>query len=122
MVWGQCQTLLAASFFRHVRLTPNAVQNAWAEARDSFPRTTETLIAAGLIDRKARYILRYAGVWDWVWFALRFARRPWSNWRILRAKSALPRTWAMLDVGTQATHERAGRPTRFAQNQFASDS
>jgi glycosyltransferase involved in cell wall biosynthesis len=112
-VWGQCQVLLAASFFRHVRLDADATRRVWAAARAAAPPVTSTLIAAGLVEPAARHLLRSARLTDWARFAAAFVKRPGMSVRVLRAKSALPDVWAVLDAGTRATHERAGFPTRF---------
>jgi glycosyltransferase involved in cell wall biosynthesis len=101
--WGRCQVLLAASFFRHVRLTREALQEVWAGARR-------------LIDRQTGYILKHARFRDWVRFAASLMRRPLITLRVLRAKTALPRMWEALDSGTRAVHARGNGPTAFASN------
>jgi hypothetical protein len=115
-LWGCCQVLLTASFFRHVPLTREALQEVWAEARRSSPPTTNVLIAAGLIERRARPILKHARLRDWVRFAASLLRRPLITLRVLRAKTVLPRMWEALDGATQAVQARAHGPTTFARN------
>jgi glycosyltransferase involved in cell wall biosynthesis len=115
-LWGQCQVLLAASFLSHVRLGGNSIKEVWSDARSAVPSVTNTLIAAGLVDRRARYIWGGSGLSDWVRFVLSFIRRPKVVLRVLRAKSALPEVWAALDDATRRTHARAGEPTELARN------
>ncbi len=118
-LWGQAQALLAASFFRHVHLAPEILRDVWEAARRSSPPTTNALISSGLLERRARYTLKYARVRDWVRFVASLVRRPLTTLRVLKAKTAMPEVWATLDASTCATHEQAGSPTCFAANQGA---
>jgi glycosyltransferase involved in cell wall biosynthesis len=95
--WGQSQVLLAASYLRHVHPGPDACRQIWAEARRAQPPATAALIAAGLIDCKARYALKYSNFIDWFRYLKGVVRRPVTTWRILQAKRALPAVWKTLD-------------------------
>lgn len=113
-IWGQCQTLLAASFFRNVRPAGDVVADVWARARAAVPPQTGPLFMAGLADGRCRYLLAYARPRDWLRFVAGVVRHPRQALRVMAAKRAHPAVWAFLDESTSETHDRAGRPTRFA--------
>ncbi len=112
VAWGQCQALLAASYLRHVQPGPDKCRQIWATARTAIPPATPALIAAGLIDRGARYALKYSRPVDWFRYLKGFVRRPGVAMRVLKAKHALPSVWETLDTGTRMIHEGANRQRR----------
>jgi len=109
VIWGQCQALLAASYLRHVQPGPDECRQIWANARNANPPATPALIAAGLIDRGARYGLKYSRPVDWFRYLKGFVWRPGVTMRVLNAKTALPSVWETLDTGTRMTHEGVNR-------------
>jgi len=106
--WGATQALLGATFLSSVPMTPEAAAALWAHRRQMRPRSTNSLIYAGLLQRDWGF-LRHATLADWALFSRGAMRRPFTAWRILSAKRQLNDVWRWLEAVTKARTEEAYR-------------
>lgn len=100
--WTQSQLLVAGSFFRHVPVTPGALDRLWRQRRALRPRSTNILFLLGLAGVGPRGLLLHARARDWAWFLLNFLRHPLVNLAALQFRSAWPEAWAFLNQHTAA--------------------
>ena len=96
-VWGEMQTLLGAAFLAQVPLTADARAALWAHRRRLRPRSTSSLMFAGLVQRDWAF-LRHAQAADWMLFIRGWVRRPLGSWRILRLRPRQRQTWQWLNA------------------------
>lgn len=109
-IWGQMQTLLAASFFKDVPVEEDTLRDIWCKARSQPPRSTGTLLFAALICSKCRKLLRYATIGDWAFFIASCLKRPLTSLRILKAVSSNQKLWNFLNQqGAWRTEEAQQR-------------
>jgi hypothetical protein len=99
--WGSTQALLGASFLACVPMTREASEALWASRRMMHPRSTNSLVYAGLLQRDWKF-LRHATLADWMFFLRGALRRPYTAWLIFTAKSRLSHTWRWLEAITAA--------------------
>jgi hypothetical protein len=102
VAWTQGQLLVAGSFFRHVPVTPAALDRLWRQRRALRPRSTNILFLLALAGVGPRGLLLHARARDWGWFLLNFLRHPRTHLRALRFRSAWPEAWDFLNRETAA--------------------
>jgi glycosyltransferase involved in cell wall biosynthesis len=98
--WGSTQALLGSSFLACVPIAPAAAARIWARFRAMRPPSTSSLIFAALLGRDWGF-LGHATAGDWRIFVRGVLRRPWTAWRILRARHRMPDTWRWLASVTE---------------------
>jgi hypothetical protein len=100
IVWGRVQTLLVASFLRHVPQTSEQLKQIWNKARSKPARSTATLFLVALTCSDCTPILSYATSEDWLFFIRFCLRHPIRTWQISRAIAVYPDVWNYLDQHT----------------------
>ncbi|WP_088889461.1 glycosyltransferase family 2 protein [Leptolyngbya ohadii] len=102
IVWAQIQTLLAASFLKHVPLIPAELQQIWQQARSKTPKSTATLFFTAIACPFCRRILQFATLSDWLFFLAYCLKHPIATWRISQSIATYPELWQFLDDQTAA--------------------
>lgn len=100
--WGAMQVTLAATFLRHAQLNTAEAAALWKHYAEQTPSMTNQVIAAGLICREARPMLRQATLHQWLRFALSCLRHPSAWWNTLRVRRRHPDWWDILNAETAA--------------------
>jgi len=95
--WGAFQTTLAATFLRHGAYKETQLGEIWTYFKHQQPPMTNELIAAGLVVREARLLLRLAGFGDWFRFFINAGRHPLSTIHKLRVRTEHSDWWNQLD-------------------------
>jgi glycosyltransferase involved in cell wall biosynthesis len=99
--WGAAQLLLVATFFKHVKLTDNALHDIWQSFRHQKPSNTTALLWTGLLYPECRYLLNQSIWQDWLLFVLRLLKRPVLNYKFLQQIKAYQELYEFLDVNTK---------------------
>lgn len=105
--WVQIQTLLAASFFKHVSVEEDTLHNIWHQARSQFPRSTTTLFFAAIICTECRKLLKYAMINDWIFFIASCLKRPLTSWQVWKSIPSNQKLWDFLDQHTALRSKEA---------------
>ncbi|MBR8835810.1 MAG: glycosyltransferase [Stigonema ocellatum SAG 48.90 = DSM 106950] len=105
--WGQMQTLLAASFFKHVPVKEKTLHQIWHEARSQVPKSTGTLFFVALIFPECRQLIKHATIIDWVFFIGFCIKRPVTAFQIFQSVAFNPKLWDFLDQQTARVTEQA---------------
>jgi len=100
--WGAFQVTLAATFLRHCAQKDTQFREIWNHFKHQQQPMTNELIAAGLVCREARPLLRLAGFGDWFHFLVNAGRHPLSTLHKLRLRTEHPDWWNLLDRQTAA--------------------
>ncbi len=98
--WAVVQSLLAATFLKHVRPSDPELGNLLSIARARRPPETTTLLYAGLIDPACRRIWGFTTAQDWIVLLRGLVRRPGLAMRILGARARHSDWWDFLDRHT----------------------
>lgn len=101
-IWLAGQMLVAASFLKHVELSPTAWRALFVHFRSLRPRNTNLLIVLALAGVRTRTILRHARPADWARFLVSALRHPGVLRAGLRFRSTYPGVWSWLDRETAA--------------------
>ena len=99
--WLQAKLLVAASFFQHIPVPPDAYAEMWARRRAQRPRDTGLFFCLALALRAPR-LLRPARLGDWIHFVASAARHPLRLRRGLSFRRDHPEAWAWLLAQTRA--------------------
>jgi hypothetical protein len=105
--WEQLQTLLAASFFKHVPVKEETLQQIWHEARSKAPNSTATLFYVALIFPECRNLLKYATLGDWGFFMASCLKNPLIFFQVLQSIPSNQTLWDFLDRQTACRTEEA---------------
>jgi hypothetical protein len=107
-IWAVNQVLLSATFLKHAKIDASFRVQLWADARNTSPRMTDTLMLATLQDRSVLHHLSHATLGDWWHLLLHSVRHPVVLLRILRSRTLRPEIWNFLDLHSAArTKERS---------------
>lgn len=108
IVWAQLQTLLAASFLKHVPLMSTDLEQIWQQARGKTPQSTTTLFFAAFGCPMTTEVLKYARRSDWLFYLIYCLKHPIAAWKIAHAIAAYPDLWQFLDEQTAARSQEKG--------------
>jgi len=104
--WGAFQVIMAATFLRHSAYSLAQFKETWDHFDNQKPSMTNELIAAALVCREARPLLRFAGFSHWFRFLINSVRHPFSVYHKLRVRAEHTDWWNRIDLSTT---------TRFAE-------
>jgi hypothetical protein len=96
--WLQSQLLVAASFFVRARLSPETAYALWQERRSVRPRSTDSLLLAGLCGAAPFSFLQFSRMGDWLHFLPRALRHPPTLIRGLRFRQDQAELWRALQT------------------------
>jgi hypothetical protein len=97
--WLQSQMLVTASFFARARLSAVAASALWQQRRTLKPRSTDSLLLAGLCGAAPFPFFRYSRPRDWLHFLPRAMRHPVVLLRGLRFRNDHAELWRTLQTG-----------------------
>ena len=103
--WLQSQLLVAASFFKAVKIDRDSLEKIWATRRAMTPRDTNLIFLTALALGRPS-LIRPAMPADWLRFMLNVGRHPLANLRGLRFRSVHAELWTWLRQHTPATSLR----------------
>ena len=128
--------LLAASFFRHAKVSGEFKAKVWAGSRQKPAQSIHVLLLAAWVARRPAWALA-ARPYDWAWFCAWFIRHLNLAITGMRSSAHAPDLWAYLnrqtaarfqaggqnpdqlstglDVTRQETHKTAARPSLWAK-------
>lgn len=99
--WGATQLLLAATFFKHMKLNDPVLQQIWQDFRSKKPPTTSPLLWSGLLYPECRYLLKHAVWQDWLLLILKLLKRPLSEYKCMKQAQEFQELYQFLDASVK---------------------